>query len=215
MKLFRHYKNKPYKYLGVAKHSESLEDLVLYETLYKNDLGKLWVRPRKMFEEQIELNGKLQDRFAKIQLEISIFDNPANSELAELKSLIDLQFKDFEFAKLVRELENHKAKLLLKAYIERNLVGFQVGYAQSSQVFFSILTGVVSEYKSLGIASDLNINFEKWCIEHGYKKVQTRLYQKQRELLIFSLKKSFEIIGTEIGKSADIQIILEKSLGNS
>ncbi len=32
MKLFRHYKNKPYKYIGTAKHSETLEDMVIYET---------------------------------------------------------------------------------------------------------------------------------------------------------------------------------------
>jgi hypothetical protein len=45
-----HYKNKPYKIWGFARHSETLEELVLYEALYPNDLGQIWVRPRENFE---------------------------------------------------------------------------------------------------------------------------------------------------------------------
>lgn len=41
LKLYRHYKNKPYKYLGPVRHSETLENLVLYESLYENELGPL------------------------------------------------------------------------------------------------------------------------------------------------------------------------------
>ncbi len=59
MRFYRHYKNKLYRHLGIARHSETLEKVVLYETLYQNDLGKLWVRPRAMFEEDIELDGVL------------------------------------------------------------------------------------------------------------------------------------------------------------
>jgi hypothetical protein len=50
---YRHYKEKPYRVLGIAHHSETQEELVLYEALYPNDLGPLWVRPRKMFEEKL------------------------------------------------------------------------------------------------------------------------------------------------------------------
>ena len=50
---YRHYKDKPYRALGIAHHSETQEELVLYEALYPNDLGPLWVRPRKMFEEKL------------------------------------------------------------------------------------------------------------------------------------------------------------------
>jgi len=51
---YLHYKNKKYKVIGVARHSETLEELVVYEALYENDLGKLWVRPKAMFLENIE-----------------------------------------------------------------------------------------------------------------------------------------------------------------
>lgn len=60
---YRHYKGNLYKVLGVVKHSETLEDLVLYECLYENKTAKVWVRPFKMFNEKIELDGKMVSRF--------------------------------------------------------------------------------------------------------------------------------------------------------
>lgn len=63
-KKYRHYKGKEYLVLNVARHSETLEEYVIYETLYENDLGKIWVRPLKMFCETITLNGESLPRFA-------------------------------------------------------------------------------------------------------------------------------------------------------
>lgn len=50
---YLHYKNKKYKVTGVARHSETLEELVVYEALYPNELGQLWVRPKQIFLEEI------------------------------------------------------------------------------------------------------------------------------------------------------------------
>jgi len=58
---YRHYKGKEYEVLGVAKHSETLEDLVVYRALYGE--GELWVRPLVMFSEEIEVDGKKIPRF--------------------------------------------------------------------------------------------------------------------------------------------------------
>ncbi len=63
---YRHYKGQEYRVLGVAKHSETLEDLVLYEALYENALAKLWVRPLSMFTERVNVNGKTVPRFEYI-----------------------------------------------------------------------------------------------------------------------------------------------------
>lgn len=52
-----------YKVIGFAKHSETLEDLVVYECLYENPKSKLWVRPLKMFFETVEVNGQKIPRF--------------------------------------------------------------------------------------------------------------------------------------------------------
>jgi hypothetical protein len=59
---YRHYKGKDYLVLGVARHSESEEELVVYRLLY-GDFG-LWVRPRSMFLETVEVAGGTVPRFA-------------------------------------------------------------------------------------------------------------------------------------------------------
>ncbi len=61
---YRHYKGGEYEVIGVVRHSETLEPLVLYRPLY-NDSG-WWVRPFAMFVEQIEIDGRLQPRFATV-----------------------------------------------------------------------------------------------------------------------------------------------------
>ena len=62
--IWKHSKSgKQYKVIGIAKHSETLEDLVIYEALYENDLSRLWVRPIKMWEEEVEIDGQKLPRF--------------------------------------------------------------------------------------------------------------------------------------------------------
>ena len=51
--VYRHYKGGNYKVIGLARHSETLEELVIYEALYANPKSKLWARPKKMFLEKI------------------------------------------------------------------------------------------------------------------------------------------------------------------
>jgi len=64
--LYQHYKGNKYLVLGVAKHSETKEDLVVYVALYDNDMANMWVRPLKMFTESILINGEAVPRFKKI-----------------------------------------------------------------------------------------------------------------------------------------------------
>lgn len=52
--------------IAFAKHSETLEDMVIYEALYDNPRSKIWVRPLKMFFEKVEINGKKVPRFELI-----------------------------------------------------------------------------------------------------------------------------------------------------
>ena len=60
---YRHHKGGEYEVLGVVRHSETLEPMVLYRPLYNNT--GLWVRPFSMFVEEIEVNGKKQRRFER------------------------------------------------------------------------------------------------------------------------------------------------------
>lgn len=61
---YRHYKGGEYEVIGVARHSETLEPVVVYRPLY-NDSGP-WVRPHAMFFEEIEVEGRRQPRFALV-----------------------------------------------------------------------------------------------------------------------------------------------------
>lgn len=64
---YRHYKGKDYLVLGVARHSETEEELVIYRQDYGDK--SLWVRPLQMFQETIEVNGKILQRFQFLHAE--------------------------------------------------------------------------------------------------------------------------------------------------
>ena len=64
--IYKHFKGKLYEVIGVARHSETLEELVVYRVLYYDErFGKnaLWVRPKKMFLEHVVVDGKEVPRF--------------------------------------------------------------------------------------------------------------------------------------------------------
>lgn len=62
--IYRHFKGKEYKVIAIAKHSETLEDFVVYQALY-GEMG-MWIRPLAMFEESVEVEGKTVKRFQYI-----------------------------------------------------------------------------------------------------------------------------------------------------
>jgi len=62
-----HYRGKEYRVIGVALHTESKEEFVVYEQLYGDH--KLWVRPIDMFLENVDFNGTVMPRFKYISTE--------------------------------------------------------------------------------------------------------------------------------------------------
>ena len=61
---YRHFKGKEYEVLGVARHSETEDELVVYRALYGD--FSLWVRPVSMWNEAVERDGKTFRRFTYI-----------------------------------------------------------------------------------------------------------------------------------------------------
>lgn len=61
---YRHFKGNEYEVIGIAKHSETLEETVVYRALYGD--GGLWVRPARMWNETVERDGKTFKRFEYI-----------------------------------------------------------------------------------------------------------------------------------------------------
>ena len=62
---YRHYKGNDYQVLGIARHSETEEELVVYRKLYGD--GSMWVRPLAMFMEDVVADGRQVPRFAWLE----------------------------------------------------------------------------------------------------------------------------------------------------
>ena len=59
--IYRHFKGNKYEVVGIARNSETLENMVVYRALYGD--GELWVRPVSMWNEKVECDGKAYTRF--------------------------------------------------------------------------------------------------------------------------------------------------------
>lgn len=64
--IYQHYKGKKYKIITFARDSETQEELVVYQGLYNSEEfgnNPIWVRPKKMFQQKVTINGKQIPRF--------------------------------------------------------------------------------------------------------------------------------------------------------
>jgi hypothetical protein len=61
---YRHYKGNEYEVIGIARHSETLEPMVVYRPLYGEN--GMWVRPAAMFAENVVIDGKTRPRFERL-----------------------------------------------------------------------------------------------------------------------------------------------------
>ena len=64
--IYRHYKNKEYEVIGIAKNSEALTDYVVYKARYANELSELWIRRVDDFNEVVVVDGVETPRFTYI-----------------------------------------------------------------------------------------------------------------------------------------------------
>lgn len=63
---YKHYKGNIYDVIHIAKHSETLEEMVVYKATYQPEGENIWVRPKTMFEEILLIDGIQTKRFLKI-----------------------------------------------------------------------------------------------------------------------------------------------------
>jgi hypothetical protein len=82
---YKHFKGNIYQVLGVGKHSETGEELVVYLGLYDvpHVFGAMWIRPVSMFLETIERDGKVMRRFAPISYREAmreLYPSPLNAD---------------------------------------------------------------------------------------------------------------------------------------
>lgn len=212
MKFFKHYKNKPYKYIGQAKHSETLEEMAVYETRYENSSGKLWVRPKGMFFESVEIQGKTTPRFKQIPLDVKEVTEITETELKFIATIMEQAFGEWDPNWFFSRFNSYKKFHLLMATVENTPAAFKLGYELEDKKFYSWLGGVVPEFRGLGIAADLMKMQHQRCKQNGYTKIQTKTQNRFRDMLVLNLRFGFDVVGFHTSDEGGPKIILEKSL---
>jgi len=100
--VYKHYKNKEYKVLYTAVNTENKEEVVVYQAMYGD--GKIWVRPKKMFLEEVEIDGQKKPRFQFILEDNNDWQNKYKRALADYQNLLKQTAKEkMEFAVYANE----------------------------------------------------------------------------------------------------------------
>jgi GNAT superfamily N-acetyltransferase len=103
--------------------------------------------------------------------------------------------------------------IALIAYSSGVPVGFKLGYAKSSTIFYSWLGGVLPEFRRIGIASLLADVMEAKASAEGYQKLVFKTRNCFKEMLIFGLKRGYQVVGwEERNEVSQHRILLEKRL---
>ncbi len=213
-RFYRHYKNKPYKYLGLVRHSETLEDLVLYETRYENANGRIWVRPKDMFFEKIEKNNQLIYRFEPVSFQFEEIEVVTEQQKQIIQDLLIKILGNLDLTKFHRKLNQLQTFYCLIAYDLAEPVAIKIGYAASEEIFYSWYGGVLPQYRELGLGSILMQKQHEWCRQKKFRKIQTKSRNSNIQMIHLNLKSGLQIVGTERedgdNNKNDIKILFEK-----
>lgn len=212
-KYFKHYKNKPYRYVGEAKHSEELKDYVIYECLYPNELATLWIRPKDMFFEVNEFQGKQTPRFSQVPFEIKNFSTITTEVRHDILKLSKEVFTEFDEDKFYKRFTTQKNATVFCFYYEQELVGFKAGYELDETKYYSWLGAVSTKHRKLGVAQALMQEQHAWAKAQGYALMQTKSDNRHKAMMSLNLKVGFDIVGTEqTTLSPVLKILFEKKL---
>lgn len=219
MSRFRlHYKNKPYRLLGRARHTETLEVLTLYECLYENELGPLWVRPEEQFHGSVELPHGPVPRFREVPLQIQASDDI--EKLWPLIAPLHRQSRQSRQSPGEPDLQRFAARLhgrdaiILVGLFEGDPVGFKIGHRAKdgdAHVYESWLGGVRADRRRLGVATQLMNEQHRRAWDKGYRRIRTKTSSDWPEMLIRNLRAGFRVTGTE-DSPRGLKILLEKVL---
>lgn len=175
-KFYKHYKNKPYRFIGIAKDSEELKDYVVYECLYPNELAKLWIRPKDMFFEVGDFQGSIRPRFTQIPSEIKNFTILTDEVLATLIQICKSTILDFNEEIFLARFKNQKNMTVFCYYFEQELAGFRIGYELDETRYYSWLGVVLKNYQQLGVERALMQEQQDWAKTQNYQII---LFEKK------------------------------------
>ncbi len=137
---YRHFKGNEYEVIGIARHSETLEEMVVYRALYGE--GGLWVRPASMWNETVERDGKVYQRFTFIEQE----DTKEDLRMEEII---------LQAAKVAEELVEiaglKKGEILVVGCSSSEVIGGTIGKNGSMEVAKALYEGIAPVLKRRGI----------------------------------------------------------------
>jgi|GEM_PF-469045 len=212
--LRKHYKNHYYKKWGQVHHSETQEELVLYEALEPSDLGPLWVRPKEMFEESLLVDGVTRARFAKVVPVIEHLYEMTDAHKIEASSLLSEVFGDGYSIDDLKKKISGKDIHYSRCWLEGAFVGFKLGYREDSTTFYSALGAVAPASEGLGLGRLLLEEQHTALQAAGYKRVTTKTKNKWARMLVLNIRCGFQVTGTETRSNGEIKICMEKALSS-
>ena len=117
--IYQHYKGNYYEALYIARHSETLEPMVIYKALYGD--GGVWARPASMWNETVEHDGQTVPRFKKLSLEErvsfyeSLFDEVSaakDSSVSDIKQMLKILEEYYTSGQWLKDYEADEQGLL-------------------------------------------------------------------------------------------------------
>lgn len=206
---YRHYKGMNYRLMFTVRNSETLEELEVYETLYQNDRGRLWVRPKGMFHENVVIDGISRPRFAKLPVKYT--SEPVTADTIKLFLPLALKtFPGLTETKVKERLKERPAARVHLAWIDQTVVGFKVGYRQSSDTFYSWLGSVEPLWQKGGIGKRLAMAMISECRELGYECIETKSTSQWPDMVALNLKLGFEVVGFESAEGSPTKLVFRK-----
>ena len=209
---YRHYKGMHYKLLMTVRHSETLEELECYETLYHNDRGRWWVRPKAMFHETSTFNGTKQPRFKRLDIGVEHVSDLSGycasnvlGNLNEFQVFFEKIFPDWDRKKLEDRLRSASQPQIWLASVDGELAGVKLGYLkpgsppcrEADSTFYSWVGGVLPKWRGGGVGRALAQKQIRDCRELGFGYVETKSTGQWPEMVALNLKLGFEVVGLE------------------
>lgn len=212
--LYRHYKNKPYLLHRTVVHSETLEEFELYESLYDNPVSKHWIRPKKMFHENIIHQGEELPRFQKVNVDFIERETLSNAEKERICDFFQKNtiFNDFDRKKFLYQLETKSRVHCTIAEYKGDIVGIKLGYVLTPYKFYSWMGGVAMDFRKGGIASQMMEIQHRWCKKQNFLLIETRTRNQFPQMIALNLKYGFQIVGVKMDDKGEPKILLEKKL---
>lgn len=174
--------------------------------------GPLWVRPKEMFFESIEIEGGSKPRFQKVEFKLNSTQGLNSETQPKLLNLLNLAFENFKSDSLDQKLDARKDVILTSAFEGDHLAGFKLGYQLNPTTFYSWLGAVHPDYRGIGLGKELMLEQHRHCKSKGYKTIETKTMNKWKSMLLLNIQSGFEIYSTETNDRGDLKILMRKNL---